>query len=96
MKTIQEIIYCSIDEIKEGNVDIAITIDGNDLIDKDTNEALKILKNNNMINNGNVVIPAGLEVTKKQCVGAEEYNFGNGHIIVDLAFDDGEEKQYIR
>lgn len=93
-KVIQEIIYCEVEELRDGSCDAALSIDGVDLIDESTEDVIKVLEENNLIKDGKIIIPIGLELTeKKEFGGATEYNFDNGHIVINLCFDC--EKEYI-
>ena len=94
METIKDIIYGSVEDLKKGYYDLAITINGKDLINMPIDEGIKILNGNGLIKGDNIIIPKGLSVTTKQIGGALECNFNNGYIIADLAFD-GDIDEYI-
>jgi hypothetical protein len=67
-------------------------VDGHDLICADPVDAIEILQHHNLIKGDDIVIPAGTEVTNiQQFGGATCYEFNNGDVIVDLAFDDEDE-----
>jgi predicted O-methyltransferase YrrM len=94
-KVIKDIIYGTVKDLKSGSFDLAFTIKGQDLINMDLDEGLKIMKDNGLVKDDNLIIPAGVELTNtQQYGGAIEYNFGNGFIVVDLAFDN-DENEYI-
>jgi len=70
-------------------------INGEDLCDMNFNDALKILKQNNiLIKNNTVIIPKGLKLTNvEQLGGAVDYTFSNG-LLVQLVFDDDEDSYF--
>jgi len=89
----KDIVYCTIKDLIEGNCELGMTVSGMDLIDMILDEALVILKDNNQIKDGNIIIPRGLPLSRKEeHGGATEYVFDEGNIVVDLVFDGDEEK----
>ncbi|MNT86602.1 hypothetical protein D3C72_2269110 [compost metagenome] len=72
-----------------------MNINGIELIDLSPAEGLQILKNHNLINNGNVVIPAGFSLVGiTQHGGAFEYEFQQGDttISADICFESEEDE----
>lgn len=95
-KVLKDINYFTLEELSNGSVDIAISVNGVDLIDMPMDKGLKILRDNNLIKNDTIIVPAGLELTSIEDFGATyEYNFGNGFIVLDLCFDGDDEDEYI-
>jgi hypothetical protein len=95
-KVLKDIEYFTLEELENGTVDMAVTVNGVDLIDMPIDEGIKILRDNNLIKNEAIIIPAGLELTSIEDFGATyEYNFGNGFIVLDLCFNNDDEDEYI-
>ena len=89
----KDIVYCSIKDLVDGKCELGMTVSGMDLIDMMPDEALVVLKDNNQIKDGNVIIPKGVSLCyKEDNGGATEYVFDEGNIVVDLVFDGDEEK----
>ena len=94
-KVIKNIIYCTVKDVKDNICDLAIDLNGQSLIDMNRNKALNLLKVNGLIEDGNIIIPKGFELTDhKLHGGAEEYIFNNGFLAIDMSFD-GDEDEYI-
>lgn len=61
-KVINDIVLMKVDEVKEGIYNLAFTINGENLIDKEVEYGLNKLNEIGLIKNDNVIIPAGLEI----------------------------------
>jgi hypothetical protein len=92
MIVIKDIIYSKLEDLWKNKLRMQI---GNRLlINMDEDEAIDLLKENNMIKDGNIIIPAGLELTEKIQKGNDiEYNFFYDFIIVTLNLKN--ESEYI-
>jgi hypothetical protein len=48
-KVLKDIVYCTIEEAQEGSCNIAMIVDGHDLICADPVDAIEILQHHNLI-----------------------------------------------
>ncbi|MNB91967.1 hypothetical protein D3C81_587410 [compost metagenome] len=98
-KVIKNVEYVAIKDVEQGSSDLAVTINGIDLIEMELEKGVEILSQHNLIKDGHFIIPAGYSLVGiTQHGGAFEYEFQNGdtNILVDMSFDNEEEEaQYI-
>jgi hypothetical protein len=94
-KVIKDIIYCSVEDLKNGSVDNGFMLDGKDLLECETiEEGIEELKKFGLIKGDNVIIPKGFILNEiNKFGGAVEYVFNEGKIQVDLALDN--ENKYL-
>jgi hypothetical protein len=92
-KVIKDIVYCTVEDLKNGLVDNGFMIDGKDLLECDTIEdGLEILKQNGLIKDDCAIIPKGFILNEVNIFGgAVEYVFNQGKVQIDLALDNKDE-----
>ncbi|MFA6199255.1 MAG: hypothetical protein WC679_02450 [Bacteroidales bacterium] len=84
-----DIIYSDLKLVLDGEYEIAIEINGIDLIDLPVDQAIDILNANGLIKEQLILIPAGSILDSEEYFGgACEYSFNNGLIKADMYIED--------
>jgi hypothetical protein len=92
MVVIKDIFYSKLEDLWKKKLDMKIAY--RLLINMDEDEAIDLLEANHMIKDGNIIIPAGLELTEKIKKGKKiEYSFFGDAIIATLRLKN--ESEYI-